>query len=74
MRPRGLAGQGAGVYKPEAIRVTTISTSSSDEARLLIANPPQDIAESLNITGLPDAVASALASDVEYRIHQAVEV
>lgn len=51
-KPRGLHGQGAGVYKPEAIR---------------------DIAESLNITGLPDAVASALASDVEYRIHQVVE-
>ncbi|KAF5319920.1 hypothetical protein D9611_011016 [Ephemerocybe angulata] len=32
----------------------------------------KDLAESLNIT-LPDAVASALASDVEYRIHQVVE-
>jgi len=40
---------------------------------VLIVNP-QDIAESLNVTGLPDAVASALASDVEYRIHQVVEV
>jgi hypothetical protein len=67
-RPRGLAGQGAGVCKPEAIRVTTVSTSSSSEAHLLITNSPQDIAESLNITGLPDAVTSALVSDVEYRI------
>jgi hypothetical protein len=28
----------------------------------------------LNITSLPDAVVYALASDVEYRIHQVVEV
>ena len=34
----------------------------------------QDVAESLGIAGLPDVVASALASDVEYRIHQVVEV
>src|ERR1700720_4553076 len=34
----------------------------------------QDVAESLGITSLPDAVASSLASDVEYRIHQVVEV
>ncbi|CAL1712176.1 unnamed protein product [Somion occarium] len=33
----------------------------------------KDVAESLNITGLSDAIASALASDVEYRIHQVVE-
>lgn len=31
------------------------------------------MAESLGITSLPDAVASALASDVEYRIHQVIE-
>lgn len=34
----------------------------------------EDVAESLGITNLPEAVASALASDVEYRIHQVVEV
>ena len=34
----------------------------------------QDVAESLNISNLPDAVTSALASDVEYRIQQVVEV
>ncbi|EPT05360.1 hypothetical protein FOMPIDRAFT_1111798 [Fomitopsis schrenkii] len=33
----------------------------------------RDVAESLNITALSDSVASALASDVEYRIHQVVE-
>ncbi|KAI0715634.1 TAF-domain-containing protein [Cerioporus squamosus] len=33
----------------------------------------RDVAESLNIPNLPDAVASALASDVEYRIQQVVE-
>lgn len=33
----------------------------------------KDIAESLNIT-LPETVASSLASDVEYRINQVIEV
>ncbi|TBU59054.1 TAF-domain-containing protein [Dichomitus squalens] len=33
----------------------------------------RDVAESLNLPNLPDAVASALASDVEYRIQQVVE-
>lgn len=30
MKPRGLAGQGAGVYKPEAIRVTTTPRIGSE--------------------------------------------
>ena len=30
--------------------------------------------ESLNVTSLPGAMASALASDVKYRIYQVVEV
>jgi hypothetical protein len=34
----------------------------------------QDVAESLNISNISDQVASMLASDVEYRIHQVVEV
>lgn len=34
----------------------------------------KDIAESVNVPTLPEAVASALASDVEYRIHQVVDV
>ncbi|KAI5120130.1 hypothetical protein M0805_001898 [Coniferiporia weirii] len=33
----------------------------------------RDVAESLGINNLSDAIASALASDVEYRIHQVVE-
>ncbi|KAI0040292.1 transcription initiation factor TFIID complex subunit [Auriscalpium vulgare] len=33
----------------------------------------KDVADGLGITSFPDAVASALASDVEYRIHQVVE-
>ncbi|KAI0769094.1 transcription initiation factor TFIID complex subunit [Trametes elegans] len=33
----------------------------------------RDAAEALSITNLPDVVASALASDVEYRIQQVVE-
>ena len=33
-------------------------------------DPPQDIAESLNVMRLPGAVVSALASDVEYTSHQ----
>jgi len=37
------------------------------------ADSVKDVAESLGITSLPDTVASALASDVEYRIHQVIE-
>ncbi|KIP02781.1 hypothetical protein PHLGIDRAFT_95578 [Phlebiopsis gigantea 11061_1 CR5-6] len=33
----------------------------------------RDVAESLNIPNISDGIASALASDVEYRIHQVVE-
>ncbi|KAG8745857.1 hypothetical protein FRC10_006884 [Ceratobasidium sp. 414] len=34
----------------------------------------KDVADSLGITNLPDSVAAALASDVEYRLHQVIEV
>ncbi|KAI0032798.1 TATA box binding protein associated factor-domain-containing protein [Vararia minispora EC-137] len=37
------------------------------------AESVKDVAESLNIPSLPDHIASALASDVEYRIYQVVE-
>lgn len=40
----------------------------------LFSNTAKDVAESLGITNLPDPVASALASDVEYRVHQVIEV
>ncbi|KAJ7783299.1 transcription initiation factor TFIID complex 60 kDa subunit [Mycena metata] len=33
----------------------------------------KDVADSLNLPNISDAVASALASDVEYRIHQVIE-
>lgn len=39
----------------------------------LFSNAAKDVAESLGITNLPDPVASALASDVEYRVHQVIE-
>ena len=34
----------------------------------------QEVAESLGIGSLPDEIAEKLASDVEYRIHQVVQV
>ncbi|KAJ7446180.1 transcription initiation factor TFIID complex 60 kDa subunit [Mycena galericulata] len=37
------------------------------------ADSIKDVAESLNLPNISDAVASALASDVEYRIHQVIE-
>ncbi|KAG9315971.1 TATA box binding protein associated factor-domain-containing protein [Chiua virens] len=37
------------------------------------ADSVKDVAESLGISSLPDVVASALASDVEYRTHQVIE-
>ncbi|KAG9103629.1 hypothetical protein FRC06_009287 [Ceratobasidium sp. 370] len=38
------------------------------------ADSIKDVADSLGITNLPDSVAAALASDVEYRLHQVIEV
>ncbi|KAJ7497412.1 transcription initiation factor TFIID complex 60 kDa subunit [Mycena latifolia] len=37
------------------------------------ADSIKDVADSLNLPHISDAVASALASDVEYRIHQVIE-
>ncbi|KAJ7703078.1 TAF-domain-containing protein [Mycena rosella] len=37
------------------------------------ADSIKDVADSLNLPNISDAVASALASDVEYRIHQVIE-
>jgi len=34
----------------------------------------QEVAESIGISSLPDEIAEKLASDVEYRIHQVVQV
>lgn len=45
----------------------------SHHAGIYKADAVKDVAESLGITNLPEAVASSLASDVEYRVHQVVE-
>lgn len=39
-----------------------------------LTHSAQDVAESLGITSLLEPVISSLTSDVEYRIHQVVEV
>ncbi|CAE7184010.1 unnamed protein product [Rhizoctonia solani] len=38
------------------------------------ADSVKDVADSLGITNLPDTVAAALASDLEYRLHQVIEI
>ncbi|KAG6334809.1 hypothetical protein ID866_4281 [Astraeus odoratus] len=48
-------------------------SAQTSHAGIYKADAVKDVAESLGIANLPDAVASALASDVEYRIHQVVE-
>ena len=68
-KDRAPAPQLTGIYKPDTIRVSSLHAPPVDESY-----PSQDIAESLNISNLSDAVASTLASDVEYRIRQVVEV
>ncbi|KAI0293657.1 transcription initiation factor TFIID complex subunit [Multifurca ochricompacta] len=47
--------------------------ASGSSTGLYKADSVKDVAESLGITNLPEAVASALASDVEYRVHQVIE-
>ncbi|KAN0114356.1 TATA box binding protein associated factor (TAF) domain containing protein [Russula decolorans] len=47
--------------------------TSGSSTGLYKADSVKDVAESLGITNLPDPVASALASDVEYRVHQVIE-
>ncbi|THH10058.1 hypothetical protein EW146_g8490 [Bondarzewia mesenterica] len=49
------------------------SKSQAQSSGLYKAESIKDAAESLGISTLPDSVASALASDVEYRVHQIVE-
>ncbi|KAI6044858.1 TATA box binding protein associated factor-domain-containing protein [Pisolithus marmoratus] len=48
-------------------------SAHSHHAGIYKADTVKDVAESLGITNLSEAVASALASDVEYRVHQVVE-
>lgn len=71
--------QVTGVFKTDSIRVCLLALNASLSFTILCLiidffGVSQDVAESLNITSLSDSVASALASDVEYRIHQVVEV
>ncbi|KAA1475677.1 TAF-domain-containing protein [Dentipellis sp. KUC8613] len=47
--------------------------SQNQASGLYKADSIKDVAEALGITNLSDTVAAALASDVEYRIHQVVE-
>ncbi|KAN0139431.1 TATA box binding protein associated factor (TAF) domain containing protein [Lactarius tabidus] len=47
--------------------------ASGSSGGLYKAESVKDAAEALGITNLPEPVASALASDVEYRIHQVIE-
>lgn len=62
-------GTQVGVYKVDSIKVGYyVYPSWVKELR-----NTQDIAESLNIA-ISDNVASSLASDVEYRINQVIEV
>jgi hypothetical protein len=63
--------QQTGSFKPDTIRVRFITIISFSQNSHLCY---QDVAESLGITNLSETVISALASDVEYRIHQVVEV
>jgi TATA box binding protein associated factor (TAF) len=69
-KPAKISGSSTGLYKADSVKVCKLSFST----RFFLSNPPKDVAESLGITNLPDTVASALASDVEYRIHQVIEV
>ena len=69
-KPRGPQIHQTGIYKPESIRVRRRLKCVMSNIHLLC----QDVAESLGITGLSDAIVSALASDIEYRLHQVVEV
>lgn len=68
-KARASPAQLTGLYKADSIRVCLITCG-----KIISRIFRQDVAESLNIVGLSDDVASSLASDVEYRIHQVVEV
>jgi len=46
---------------------------SGSSTGLYKADSVKDVADALGITNFPDPVASALAGDVEYRIHQVIE-
>jgi transcription initiation factor TFIID subunit 6 len=60
----------SGLIKPDVIRVRARIRNACDH-RLTRS---QDVADSLGIPAVSEVVSSALASDVEYRIHQVVDV
>ena len=65
------------IFKPECVRVRVQWTdhTSIDYLRVsLLWFVLQEVAESIGINSLPDEIAEKLASDVEYRIHQVVQV
>ena len=64
----------AGLYKAESVKVRDTSLECCSYHSFSYIAIWKDVAESLGLPSLPDAVATALASDVEYRIHQVVEV
>ena len=68
-KPRPNQGSQTGIYKVDSIKVEYLFQNDL----VLTFTLCKDIAESLNIT-LSDPVASSLASDVEYRINQVIEV
>jgi len=61
----------SGIYKPDSIKVYLILILIE---LCFLTKISKDVAESLGINNLSEDVASALAGDVEYRIHQVVEV
>ena len=69
-KPTKTSGSSTGLYKADSVKVCKLFFLK----RLFFSNAGKDVAESLGITNLPDPVASALASDVEYRVHQVIEV
>jgi transcription initiation factor TFIID subunit 6 len=68
-KPTKASGSSGGLYKAESVKVGCSFSSAH-----IFSQDSQDAAEALGITNLPEPVASALASDVEYRIHQVIEV
>jgi transcription initiation factor TFIID subunit 6 len=61
-------------HRQDCIRLIQSRCANCPFYKALFSNTVKDAAESLGITNLPDPVASALASDVEYRVHQVIEV
>ncbi|QRV77674.1 transcription initiation factor TFIID subunit 6 [Ceratobasidium sp. AG-Ba] len=57
-----------GIYKADSVKVRPPEYKYFTSTYI-----KKDVADSLGIANLPDSVAAALASDVEYRLHQVIE-